>query len=158
MPWNYSREESSGFNTRIPEGKHRVRIKSAEKSQSKKGNDMIILTLDVSGYEDTVYHYITFMPDNPQITNRMLTEVFDSFAQIGEGNFNLQSWVGKVGACNIKHEEYNGNINAKVGRFIPVDKQGELPPWKETGKAQTAATTGPDYDGFNTVGEMEVPF
>ena len=45
--WNYQREES-GF-TEIPEGRHRVRIRKVEKAQSKAGNNMLVIELDVSG-------------------------------------------------------------------------------------------------------------
>lgn len=132
MSWNYQRDESnSGFKTKIPEGKHRIRIKSADKSVSKSGNDMLALQFDVSGYDVTLYHYITFINDKPEITNRMLTQFFDAFKDIPDGEFDTSKWIGKVGACTVKHEEYNGNVNAKVGYFIHADKQGDLPPWKE---------------------------
>lgn len=142
MSWNYSREESSGFSTNIPEGRHRIRIASADKAVSKKGNDMLALKFDVSGYNTQLYHYITFMNDKPEITNRMLTQFFDSFKDIPDGEFDTSKWIGKVGACTVKHEEYNGNINAKVGYFIPADKQGDLPNWKEADGTET------DKDGF----------
>lgn len=131
MAWEYSREESNGFDSRIPEGKHRIRVKAAEKAVSSSGNDMLTLQFDVSGYNETVYHYITFMKDNPSMTNRMLTQFFDSFKDIPDGEFDMQKWIGKVGACTIKHEEYNGNTKSKVGYFIHADKQGDLPAWKE---------------------------
>lgn len=129
MSWEYKREENK-FKP-IPEGNHRIRIKEAEKAVSKNGNDMLSLQFEVSGYNSTLYHNIVFLNDRPEITNRMLTQFFDAFKDIEDGNFNMQSWIGKVGACNIKHEEYNGNMNAKVKYFIRADKQGDLPPWKE---------------------------
>ena len=131
MAWNYSREESNGFSTKIPEGKHRIRIKSAEKAVSKTGNDMLTLQFDVSGYAETLYHYIVFLTDRPEVTNRMLTQFYDSFKDIPEGDTNISSWIGKVGASTIKHEEYNGNTKSKIGYFIPADKQSDLPGWVE---------------------------
>lgn len=155
MAWNYSREES-GFNTNIPEGKHRIRIKSADKSVSKNGNDMLTLQFEVSGYNATVYHYIVFMDNNPQMTNRLLTAFFDSFKDIPDGDFNMSNWVGKVGACQIKHEEYNGNVNPKISYFIKADKQDDLPAWKEP-ENSTASTDG----GFVNIPDgvvEELPF
>lgn len=132
MAWNYTRDESgSGFETRIPEGKHRIRIKGAEKTVSSSGNDMLTLQFEVSGYKGMIFHHIVFLQDRPQITNRNLTQFFDAFKDIPDGDFNTANWIGKVGACTVKHEEYNGNINAKVDRFIPADKQGDLPAWVE---------------------------
>lgn len=129
MAWSYKREE--GDFPLIPEGPHRVRIREVEKTQSQKGNDMLKITLDVSGYNSSLFHYIVFMPDNPGMTNRMLTQFFDSFKDIAEGELNTQTWIGRVGACTVKHDEYNGRATAKVGYFIRANKQDSLPPWKE---------------------------
>lgn len=162
MGWDYKREESNGFDSRIPEGKHRVRIKAAEKAVSSKGKDMLVLQLTVSGYNETVYHYITFLPDNPQLTNRNLTQLFDSFQLPApvDGNFNMGAWIGKVGACTIKHEEYNGNTKSKVGYFIHADKQTDLPAWVEPSGSTGGGNTVPtDADGFMKVDDTtDMPF
>lgn len=145
MAWEYKRESTS-FEP-IPEGTYRVRIKQADKAMSKKGNDMITLQFEVSGSKQILYHYITFMDDRPEITNRMLTQFFDSFKDIPEGDFDMRKWVGKVGACKVKHEEYNGNMQAKIHYFISVDKQKDLPPWKEPDGIGTDADGYMDVDG-----------
>lgn len=124
MEWNYQREESTFVE--IPVGEHRVRIADAEKAISKNGNDMLVLTLDVSGYRSRLWHYVVFMPDHPEITNRNLTSIFDSFG-IPEGDFNLNNWKGKIGACMTKQDEYG----TKVRYFISKEKQAALPAWKE---------------------------
>lgn len=129
MDWEFKREESQ-FQV-LPEGQYRIRVKSAEKAQSKSGNDMLALQFEVSGSNSILYHYIVFMKDRPEITNRMLTQFYDSFKDIPEGDTNIDSWIGKVGACKVKHDEYNGNKTAKVSYFIKADKQSELPAWKE---------------------------
>lgn len=147
MSWDFKREESSGFTTKVPEGKHRIRVKSADKAVSKNGNDMLALQFDISGYDTTLYHYIVFMNDRPEITNRMLTQFFDSFKGIPDGEFDTRKWIGQVGACTIKHEEYNGNTNAKVGYFIHADKQSDLPPWKEPDGTEV------DENGFMKVAD-----
>lgn len=133
MAWEYKREESNNY-AALPEGKYRVRIASAEKAQSKAGNDMIVLKLDISGDNRMLFHYIVFMPDNKELTNRKLTEVFDSFKDIPDGDFDLSKWVGKVGACVVKHQDYNGEPSAKVSYFIKADRQGDLPGWVEPGR------------------------
>ena len=156
MAWNYTREESNSFTTNIPEGAHRIRIKSAEKQVSKTGNDMLVLQFDVSGYKSTIYHYIVFLQDKPQITNRNLTQFFDAFKDIPEGELDMSKWVGAVGACMVKHEEYNGNINAKVDKFIPASEQGNLPAWKN---ADGTPAPVPDADGFVSMDNVgDVPF
>ena len=124
MEWNYQREESTF--EEIPVGEHRVRIADAEKAISKNGNDMLVLTLDVSGYKSRLWHYVVFMPDHPEITNRNLTSIFDSFG-IADGDFNLANWKGKVGACMTKQDDFG----TKVRYFLSRKKQEGLPPWKE---------------------------
>lgn len=127
--WEYKREEQT-FEP-IPEGAHRIRIKSADKAVSMSGNDMIAFQFEVSGYNSLLYHYIVFLDDKPEITNRNLTQFFDSFKDIADGDFNMSNWIGKVGACVVKHDDYNGQKSAKVRYFIKAEKQGELPAWKE---------------------------
>lgn len=157
MAWNYSREENTGFSTTIPEGRHRIRVKDAEKAVSKSGNDMLILQFEVSGYNGVIYHYIVFMPDKPEITNKNLTQFFDAFDGIDEGDLNTQHWIGKVGACTVKHEEYNGNISAKVQYFIRTDKQGDLPAWKEPAGSNGGAK-GNDFINVPDNVIEELPF
>lgn len=149
MEWNFQREEQQ-FEV-LPVGKYRIRVKSVDKVVSSNGNDMLAFQFEVSGKPQILYHYIVFLPDKPQITNRMLTQFFDSFKDIPLGDFTLSNWVGKVGACTVKHDEFNGSPTAKVGYFIAADKQGELPPWKEP--------NGKDPNGFIEVDSLDdIPF
>ena len=122
--WGYQREETK-FKP-IPEGRYRVRIKSVEKAQSKKGNDMLVIQLEVSGYNKIIYHYITFLQDKPEITNRQLTQLFDSFKDIKEGDFNLNNWIGKVGGAMIKLDE---DDRERISYFLKADKVEALPAW-----------------------------
>lgn len=149
MAWTYQRQEQQ-FEA-IPEGPHRIRIKSAEKTTSQNGKDMIALQFDVSGYPSTLYHYIVFLEDRPEITNRNLTQFFDSFGGISEGSFDLSTWAGKTGACYVKHEDYNGKTSAKVKYFISKEKQDSLPPWK----GETTNNGG--FLSFEP-GDDEIPF
>lgn len=133
MAWSYKRE--AGQFPVIPEGEYRIRIREAEKKKAKSsGRDMLSLQFDVSGRNEILFHNIVFMEDRPEITNRMLTQFFDSFKDIPEGDFNVANWIGKVGACRVKHEEsdYNGGTTqARIHYFISADKAANLPPWSE---------------------------
>ena len=152
IQWNFSSEDyqEKSF-TPIPVGDHRVRIASAEEQTSGNGRQMIKLTLDVSGYSSTIWHYIVFMPDNQKLTNQKLGEVFNSFG-IPQGNFNLQSWVGKVGAAKVKHEDYNGEPNAKIAYFINKDRQDKLPAWQEPTKSSGG------FEAIPTPTDDDLPF
>lgn len=153
MAWQFKREEQK-FDI-IPEGRHRIRIKSAETAMSKSGNDMITFQFEVSGHRGILYHYITFINDKPEVTNRMLTQFFDSFAGIPEGDFDMSNWIGKVGACTVKHEEYDGTERAKVGYFISADKAKNLPEWKNPDGSTPPKV---DADGFMDVSDIEDDF
>lgn len=148
--WNYNRTE--GEFKQIPEGRYRVRVKSAEKAVSKSGNDMLVLQFEVSGYAQILYHYIVFLADRPEVTNRMLTQFFDSFKDIKEGDFNMQNWIGKIGGAQVKHDDEG---RAKIHYFLREKQVEELPAWKEYGKMPEAK------DGFVEVPEGvgdELPF
>ena len=153
--WNYNKDVKDGFEI-IPEGKYRIRVKSVEKDKSKSsGNDMLKLQFEVSGYSSLLFWYITFNRNEPDKTDRMLKSFYKSFAGVAEGDRDTRNWVGKVGACTVKHEEYNGRMTAKVGYLIPADKQDDLPIW-----------TSPDgitanADGYMSIAEgadIDVPF
>ena len=141
MEWKFERVEQK-FDE-IPVGEHRIRIANAEKAISKNGNDMLALKFDVSGYTSKLYHYIVFLPENPEITNRNLTQLFDSFG-IEDDNFNLASWIGKVGGCMTKEDDYG----TKIRYFLSKKKQESLPPWKDCeGVAlQAPEVVAPDDD------------
>ena len=146
MAWEYKREEQQF--PQLPEGKYRIRVKSADKAISKKGNDMLALQFEVSGNKQILYHYIVFLDDRPEITNRMLTSFFDSFKDIPEGDFNMTNWIGKVGACVVKHDE---DDRAKISYFIKRDKQDDLPAWREPNGLKV------DKDGFMDIREDDLP-
>lgn len=148
MAWNYKREEKSFVV--LPEGDYRVKVENAEKKVSKSGNDMIELSLQVSGTNRKLFHYIVFMEDRPEITNQMLTQFFDSFGGIKEGELDSKKWKGKIGAVHVKHEEYNGEKRAKIAYFINSSKQGNLPAWKEA-ESET-------YTVQNNADDDDLPF
>ena len=129
--WNFSADDYTEQNFKpIPVGDHRVRIAEAEEKMSNSGNQMVALTLEVSGYSSKIFHNIVFLKENPKLVNQKLGELWNSFG-IPQENFNLQSWIGKVGAAKVKHEEYNGETKARVAYFINKERQDKLPAWKE---------------------------
>ena len=143
MEWKFERVEQK-FEA-LPVGKYRLRIKDAEKAISKtSGNDMLIVTFEVSGSNQQLMHYIPFLADKPEVTNRMLTQFFDSFGI--DGDFNLKNWIGKCGGCQTKLEEYDGNERARISYFLNKKAQEELPAWQD-GKKERPAPTPMKDDG-----------
>lgn len=135
MKWVYNANDydlDAGNYELIPEGPHRVRIETVEEAVSRTGYEMLKFTLAVSGYSGKLWYYLVFMEDRPEITNSSLGAIYDSFG-ITPGDMGWQSWPGRVGAARVKHEEFRGEITAKIGRLIPRARQENLPPWTESG-------------------------
>ena len=156
MAWNYQREEQEF--EQVPVGKHRIRVLSAEKTVSKAGNDMLALQFEVSGMNNILYHYIVFMPENPKMTNRMLTGFYDGFKDIPEGSTDLNAWIGKVGACMVKPDK-NDPDRTRISYFINADKQDDLPPWKEPENSASRQSGGDvSGGGFGPIQTDDIPF
>lgn len=149
MDWKFERVEN-GFEE-IPVGQYRIRIESAEKGMSQAGRDMLKLVFNVSGMSKKLWHYIVFLDDRPEITNRNLTQLFDSFG-IEDGDFNLANWKGKVGGCTVKHDEEG---RAKVQYFLNKKQQEKLPSWVEPSEQKPAATPA---GGMQEVDDDDLPF
>lgn len=124
--WNYEETKNDFESEQIPNGDYRMIIRGAEKAMSKdtvNPKKMIKLKLGVSGYAKNIYHYIVFLPNNREITNRNLTNFFRSFGIEG-GNFNLDSYLGKEGAGRI---EIDSNGYEKVKYFLEGNMKDRLP-------------------------------
>lgn len=124
MDWNYKAEESTS--APIPEGRYQVCIEDVEKTVSKAGNDMLKIKLIVGGTNNRrIWNHIVFLPDRPEITNRMLTQFFDAFG-IDRGDFNLSNYIGKIGGAQIKHDDEG---RAFVHYFLNRNVTAKLPPY-----------------------------
>lgn len=128
--WDFQAEHHAPTYEALPEGDYRVRIAAAEKVMSASGKPMLKITLDVSGHPQTLWHYIVFLADRPEITNRNLTSFFEGFG-IPLGNFVLASYVGKCGGAHIIEDTYNEKKTNKVRYFLSPNKTAELPAWQE---------------------------
>ena len=144
MNWNYNAEDySESSYVVIPEGIHRARISNAEEKTYSTGREGVAITFDISGYSGKVFYNLVFMPENPQQTNQKLGSLFNSFGI--PNDMNPQTWVGKVGAICIKHEDYQGEKQPRFHYCVNKNKQDNLPAWKEPlsgNSEQTAAPTG----------------
>lgn len=147
MNWNYTREETKNFN--VPEGPHRIKIASAKVAKSKAGNDMLALQFDVSGINTRLYHYITFLPNNPSLTNKLLTQFFDSFSGIPCGDFDFSKWIGQMGACVVAKEK-DDPTKTRLYYFIHSGNQVGLDAWQDpprmSRRSEAVAYNTEDYD------------
>ena len=143
MEWQFKREE--GTFEEIPVGTYRVAVAKASKEKSQRGNDMLKVELAVSGQKSHLWYYIPYLEDRPEITNRMLTQFIDSFG-IDENKLNdLRDYVGKMGACAVKHDD---DGRAKVSYFIKKNRQDLLPSFVGDIPKPEASVTS---DGFMNI-------
>ena len=73
-----------------------------------------------------------------------MTQFFDAFPQIPDGNFELFTWIGSLGAANFGTDE-NGYL--KVKWWVSPDKaanlpefEGDRPPKQELGSIKDEDT------------------
>lgn len=125
----------------IPVGDHRVRISDVEEKVSQSGNEMYEITFEVSGYNSRLWHYLVLDKNDPKKTNQRIGDFFNSFGVTDSNMGSGKQWIGKVGAVRVKHEEYNGNMSAKVAYVISRKNQDKLPPAKFS--APTTANAAP---------------
>ena len=151
MAWTFKREEQTF--EQIAAGDHRAIITNVERKTSRAGNDMLELTLAVSGYNSTIKSWIVFLEDRPEITNRTLTQLMDSFSipESDMQNCNVENWIGRSGGIHVEMREGNdSNEYASVRYFLTGRKLENLPPWQgeapKTISGFATATPGEEDD------------
>jgi hypothetical protein len=145
MAWTFNPNEyeESGFSI-IPLGDHRVRINDVISKNSKAGNEMYEITLDVSGHSSKLWFYLVIDPADSKKTNQRVGAFFDSFGITDYNLANYSRWKGKVGAVRVVHEEYNGEQQAKVRFCLSRKNQDKLPPAKFASTDTTATASNFD--------------
>jgi hypothetical protein len=119
----------------IPVGDHRVRIEDVIEKKFNSGNEGYEITLSVNGYNSKLWFYLVLDASNTERTNQRIGEFFNSFGITNTAMGTGKQWIGAVGAVRVKHEEYNGNMSAKVGYCIAKNRQDKLAPWKNADAA-----------------------
>ena len=152
--WNFdpTQYEEQDFQT-IPVGDHRVRIEDVTEKTFSSGNEGYEITLSVNGFSSKLWFYLVLDRNDPKKTNQRVGDFFNSFGIADHSMGSGKQWIGKVGAVRVKHEEYNGNNQAKVAYVINRKKQDKLEPWKNTG----APVGGAPVTGANVARE-DLPF
>lgn len=122
----------------IPVGDYRARIADVVEKTFKSGNEGYEITLNINGYNSKMWFYLVLDKSNPARTNQSLGDFFNSFGITNYSTGTGKQWIGSVGAVRVKHEQYNGENQAKVAYCISRDRQEKLAPWKNTGAATQA--------------------
>ena len=120
-----------------PIGEYSFMVVEVEKTYAQSsGNPMLKVRLDLQGADGCVF-------DNLVLTDKAMFKVVsflesiglkekgkELFISIGEA---ADKAVGLEGRCVLKHETYNGEVRAKVDKYIVLDKptkfvpEGDLP-------------------------------
>lgn len=158
MAWTFNPNEyeESSFSI-IPVGDHRVRINDVISKNSKAGNEMYEVTLDVSGHGSKLWFYLVIDPTDSKKTNQRVGSFFDSFGITDYNLANYPSWKGKVGAVRVVHEEYNGEQQAKVRFCLSRKNQDKLPPANFNNNTTASAAPSSDFTYIGG-GDEELPF
>lgn len=136
--WGYQREDRQ---TDALKGRYRCVIVDVDEAVSKtSGLPMIVVSVRPSG---TKFKVKTYIVKNDRF-NRTMTQFFDAFPEIADGDFNFVSWVGCVGAAEFGEDE---NGFTKLKWFIPANKAESLPPFEgEKPERQTVTTLDDDVE------------
>lgn len=146
--------------TPIAEGDHRVRISDVSYQIFSNGKPGYEITLDVSGYNNKLWHYITIDQQDTKKTNQRLGSFFNSFGVTDYNLDNYSHWTGNYGAVRVRHDIYQGRTIARVAFCLSRDQQNRLPEWQDkqseyqtsnnvfTGPSKSTAPT-PSHRAFN---------
>ena len=123
---SYKREEQERESAVV--GKNRVVITEATEAvtgpnSKNPGTPMIVIKVRPSGRRFTVTHRIV----KNDWFNRNMTQFFDAFPEIEDGDFNFLSWVGCEGAAFFK-EDAQGYT--QVSYFLSPERSADLPPFE----------------------------
>lgn len=147
--WTYNSSDYTARNFElIPEGDHRVMIKSVEEKMFSSGNEGFEITLDVSGYESKLWYRLVLDHRDPQKTNQRIGMFFDSFAIRDVDLSHYEDWVGRDGAVRVKHNMYNGKMSANVIFCLSRSQQTKFPDFNASPvKQQSMNSNNSGYSG-----------
>ena len=119
--WGYQREDRQ---TDALKGRYRCVIVDVDEAISKtSGLPMIVVSVRPSG---TKFKVKTYIVKNDRF-NRTMTQFFDAFPEIPDGNFNFVEWIGAEGAAEFGEDESG---YTKLKWFISANKAEGLPPFE----------------------------
>lgn len=148
--WNFDATQYKEQDFQIIQaGDHRVRIEDVIEKTFNSGNEGYEITLSVNGHGSKLWFYLVLDASNPERTNQRIGEFFNCFGITNTAMGTGKQWIGSVGAVRVKHEEYNGNTNAKVAYCINRGKQDKLAPWKNADAAASAPASGVQIPASN---------
>ena len=112
----------------IPEGEHVAQIATVEQTQSKAGNDMLKITMEVAVGEETetIWEYVV-LKDNMEWKHDQVRKAVNISA---DDPLTVDALVGRYVQVEVAHEEYNDKMSPKVKKWVgpaaaPAQEQEE---------------------------------
>ena len=137
----------------IPVGDHRVRISEVGERTFSTGNQGFEIVLEVAGHNSKLWYNLVLDPTDTKKTNQRIGAFFNSFGITNPNLAHFKGWIGKVGAARVKHEDYKGELQARVAYFISRDKQEKLEL-----KSFANSAAAPEYTQGIDIDPSELPF
>ena len=127
--------QPSSFEGPIPEGEYEVTIKSAEPSQSKRGDPMVKIQCVVSHGPHKgafLYHYVTFLPAGSPgagIAMHFLKSIGEPYEELESLEINPDNWIDKGFSARVIQEEYKRPDGSSVmtNKIKGIEPSGEIP-------------------------------
>ena len=121
-------------------GKQRCVITDVEETESKTSHKpMLVISVRPSGCRFTVKTYIV----KNEYFNRNMTQFFDSFVEIGDGNFSFMEWIGAEGGALFETDDAG---YLRVKRFLSPMQIENLPPFEGDKPERQTVTTLDDAE------------
>ena len=137
--WDDYRREEREEDAKVT-GKQRCVITAVEEAVSKSsGKPMIIVSVRPSGCRFVVKNYIV----KNEYFNRNMTQFFDAFQEITDGDFNFLTWIGAEGAAMFAEDE-QGFL--KIKYWLDPVRVANLPPFEGTKPERQTLTTLDDEE------------
>ena len=145
--WDDYRREEREEDAKVT-GKQRCVITAVEEAVSKSsGKPMIVVSVRPSGCRFTVKWYAV----KGEWFNRQMTQFFDAFPEITDGDFNFLTWVGAEGAAMFAEDE-QGFL--KIKHWLDPVRAASLPAFEGTKPERQTLTTLDDEEEL----ESDLPF
>lgn len=137
----------------VPEGEYDFTVKNAKEEVSSKGNDMIVLTLQIKDGPVVI--------DNLVFTEGAIWKIDEFRVSTGEVinsteevSFEADECLGRSGRCSLYVDTFDGRDRNKIEHYLPpgTTRAGQSGP-------AAAATAGPKKVGYNELGEPDdIPY
>ena len=133
----------------LPEGEYRVLVKTATEQPTRDGTGLglkgELRVVDGPNKDRALFFWINLANKNPKAVEIGQRELASMMASLGlERIAGPQSLVGKMGRVLVKHEEFNGEKDAKVKRWLPRQQQAQANPVVAQSTYTSAAPAGYD--------------